>query len=109
MRWIATGAGNGRSARTSCWPAATRDTAAATRSAPLRKAYARGEDDEFVAPTIVGQARPIEDGDAFVFFNFRPDRARQLTTAFDAGTTQYYHDPFDAFAAKAYGAHTSRR
>ncbi|MGB6522675.1 MAG: 2,3-bisphosphoglycerate-independent phosphoglycerate mutase, partial [Candidatus Cybelea sp.] len=32
----------------------------------------------------------------------RPDRARQLTTAFDAGTTQYYHDPFDAFAAKAY-------
>jgi 2,3-bisphosphoglycerate-independent phosphoglycerate mutase len=70
--------------------------------AAVREGYARGEDDEFVAPTIVAQARPIQDGDAFVFFNFRPDRARQLTTAFDAGTTQYYHDPFDAFAAKAY-------
>ncbi len=68
----------------------------------VAEGYARGEDDEFVAPTIVAQARPIQDGDAFVFFNFRPDRARQLTTAFDAGTTQYYHDPFDAFAAKAY-------
>ncbi|HEY1883186.1 MAG TPA: 2,3-bisphosphoglycerate-independent phosphoglycerate mutase [Candidatus Cybelea sp.] len=70
--------------------------------AAVREGYARGEDDEFVAPTIVAQPRPIEDGDAFIFFNFRPDRARQLTTAFDAGTTQYYHDPFDAFAAKAY-------
>ena len=68
----------------------------------VAEGYARGEDDEFVAPTIVAQARPIHDGDAFIFFNFRPDRARQLTTAFDAGTTQYYHDPFDAFAAKAY-------
>jgi 2,3-bisphosphoglycerate-independent phosphoglycerate mutase len=68
----------------------------------VAEAYARGEDDEFVAPTIVAQARPIQDGDAFVFFNFRPDRARQLTTAFDAGTTHYYHDPFDAFAAKVY-------
>ena len=56
----------------------------------VRDAYARGEDDEFVLPTIVGEPRPIEDGDAFIFFNFRPDRARQLTTAFNAGTTIYY-------------------
>src|SRR5580698_10604094 len=53
----------------------------------VREAYARGETDEFVVPTIVGEARPIEDGDAFVFFNFRPNRARQLTTAFNAGTS----------------------
>ena len=52
----------------------------------VRDGYARGEDDEFVLPTIVGEPRPIEDGDAFIFFNFRPDRARQLTTAFDGGT-----------------------
>jgi 2,3-bisphosphoglycerate-independent phosphoglycerate mutase len=46
-------------------------------------AYARGESDEFVKPTIVGQAAPIiKDGDACFFFNFRPDRARQLTRAF---------------------------
>jgi 2,3-bisphosphoglycerate-independent phosphoglycerate mutase len=65
-------------------------------------AYARGEDDEFVLPTIVGEPRPIEDGDAFVFFNFRPDRARQLTTAFDAGTTLYYNGGFEEFACKTY-------
>ncbi|HEY2475414.1 MAG TPA: 2,3-bisphosphoglycerate-independent phosphoglycerate mutase [Candidatus Cybelea sp.] len=68
----------------------------------VRDAYARGEDDEFVAPTAIAQSRPIEDGDAFVFFNFRPDRARQLTTAFNAGTTQYYHDAFDTFTPKQY-------
>ncbi|HEX4012298.1 MAG TPA: 2,3-bisphosphoglycerate-independent phosphoglycerate mutase [Candidatus Cybelea sp.] len=64
--------------------------------------YARGENDEFVEPTIVEPVRPIADGDAFVFFNFRPDRARQLTTAFDAGTTAYYHEPFDAFSSETY-------
>ena len=64
--------------------------------------YARGENDEFVLPTIVGEPRPIEDADAFVFFNFRPDRARQLTTAFDAGTTLYYNGGFEEFACKAY-------
>jgi len=58
------------------------------RSAPnaaraLEEAYARDESDEFVAPTIVGQAQPIvKSGDACFFFNFRPDRARQLTRAF---------------------------
>lgn len=46
-------------------------------------AYARGEDDEFVKPAIVGRARPVRDGDACIFFNFRPDRARQLTTRFN--------------------------
>ena len=64
--------------------------------------YARGEDDEFVLPTIVGELRPIQDGDAIIFFNFRPDRARQLTTAFNAGTTLYYNGGFDAFATKTY-------
>jgi 2,3-bisphosphoglycerate-independent phosphoglycerate mutase len=66
------------------------------------EAYLRGEDDEFVAPTIVGRTRPIEDGDAFVFFNFRPDRARQLTTAFNAGTSLYYDDGFGVFQSKRY-------
>jgi 2,3-bisphosphoglycerate-independent phosphoglycerate mutase len=49
----------------------------------LAAAYARSETDEFVKPTIIGQAAPIVlDGDACFFFNFRPDRARQLTRAF---------------------------
>lgn len=55
---------------------------AASASAALAEAYARDENDEFVIPTIVGEPRPIGDRDAVIFFNFRPDRARQLTMAF---------------------------
>ena len=47
-------------------------------------AYARGENDEFVRPTIVAPEHPssVRDGDVCLFFNFRPDRARELTRAF---------------------------
>ena len=55
---------------------------AATAREAVAAAYARGETDEFIAPTIVGAPRPVGDGDAIVFFNFRPDRARELTLAF---------------------------
>lgn len=55
---------------------------AATAGEALAAAYARGETDEFIVPTIVGEPRPVRDGDAVVFFNFRPDRARELTLAF---------------------------
>jgi 2,3-bisphosphoglycerate-independent phosphoglycerate mutase len=72
-------------------------------AAAVAAGYARGENDEFVRPTIVGEPRPIEDGDSFVFFNFRPDRARQLTTAFNAGTNIYVDDGFGVFASKSYG------
>ena len=37
--------------------------------------------DELLTPHVVGNGARIEDGDAVVFFNFRPDRARQLTWA----------------------------
>ncbi len=53
--------------------------------AAVREAYARGETDEFIKPTvIVKDGRPvatIDDGDVVIFFNFRADRARQLTRA----------------------------
>ena len=48
----------------------------------LHEAYARGENDEFVAPTVLAGSTPMHDGDAAVFMNFRADRARQLTAAF---------------------------
>ncbi|MCA8941097.1 MAG: 2,3-bisphosphoglycerate-independent phosphoglycerate mutase [Planctomycetes bacterium] len=50
----------------------------------VQQAYARGETDEFVQPTIVGEhgRDRIEDGDAVIFFNFRTDRARELTEPF---------------------------
>jgi len=50
--------------------------------AALNAAYARGESDEFVKPTVIDGAAPMRAGDAVVFFNFRADRARQLSAAF---------------------------
>ena len=47
----------------------------------LQQAYARGENDEFVKATFIGQAVAMQDGDVAVFMNFRADRARQLTRA----------------------------
>ncbi len=53
--------------------------------AALQAAYARDEGDEFVQPTLIQAAgepaAAIADGDAVIFMNFRPDRARQLTSA----------------------------
>ena len=59
---------------------------AAAADAALAAAYARGESDEFVAPTLIlgeGETAPavIEDNDAVLFMNFRADRARQLSSA----------------------------
>jgi 2,3-bisphosphoglycerate-independent phosphoglycerate mutase len=50
----------------------------------IRESYQRGVTDEFVEPIVVTRdgdepAATIQDGDAVIFFNFRPDRARQLT------------------------------
>ncbi|HLN59009.1 MAG TPA: 2,3-bisphosphoglycerate-independent phosphoglycerate mutase, partial [Thermoanaerobaculia bacterium] len=60
------------------------ERAASARQA-VENAYSRGENDEFIQPTVVGRpekpSRLISDGDAAVFFNFRADRARQLTRA----------------------------
>ncbi|HET8654679.1 MAG TPA: 2,3-bisphosphoglycerate-independent phosphoglycerate mutase [Longimicrobiaceae bacterium] len=54
--------------------------------AAIAEAYASGESDEFIEPRVVvdenGQPLgPIRDGDGVVFFNFRADRARQLSRA----------------------------
>ncbi len=46
-----------------------------------RAAYERGETDEFITPTTVGEEAAIRPGDAVVCFNFRPDRMRELTRA----------------------------
>jgi len=48
----------------------------------LDAAYLRDENDEFVDPTIIGEAVAIEDHDAIIFMNFRADRAREITRAF---------------------------
>ncbi|MDQ2953067.1 MAG: 2,3-bisphosphoglycerate-independent phosphoglycerate mutase [Chloroflexota bacterium] len=48
----------------------------------VRQAYAKDVGDEQLEPRVIGKGARVEDGDAIVFFNFRPDRARQLTWAF---------------------------
>ncbi|MCQ4315753.1 2,3-bisphosphoglycerate-independent phosphoglycerate mutase [Stutzerimonas zhaodongensis] len=48
----------------------------------LIAAYERGESDEFVKATSIGEPVRVEDGDAVVFMNFRADRARELTRCF---------------------------
>jgi len=50
-------------------------------SEAVRAAYDRGETDEFIRPTVIGDYDGMADGDAAIHFNFRPDRARQLTVA----------------------------
>lgn len=53
--------------------------------ASIRKSYQDGVTDEFVVPTVIQGNFPhavVRDGDAVIFFNFRADRARQLTRAF---------------------------
>lgn len=56
--------------------------AASAREA-VERAYARGENDEFIAPTVIArdgeEPDRLHNGDAAIFFNFRADRARQLT------------------------------
>jgi 2,3-bisphosphoglycerate-independent phosphoglycerate mutase len=47
----------------------------------VRDAYARGESDEFIEPTLVGEEARMRPGDSVIAFNFRPDRMRQLTRA----------------------------
>ncbi len=57
-----------------------------TPQALVEHSYEQGRDDEFVVPAKVkvddAQKAKIKSGDSVVFFNFRPDRARQITRAF---------------------------
>ena len=54
--------------------------------AGLQAAYARDENDEFVKATVIvaegEEVATVNDGDALIFMNFRPDRAREITRAF---------------------------
>ena len=47
--------------------------------AVMQKSYGAGVTDEFIVPTVVTEGAGIKAGDSVIFFNFRPDRARELT------------------------------
>ncbi len=48
----------------------------------IKNSYANEVTDEFMLPTVVDENGKISENDSVVFFNFRPDRARQITRAF---------------------------
>ena len=66
----------------------------------IRASYERGVTDEFIEPTAIRGRPRLEPGDAAIFFNFRPDRARQLTKLLldhghDVTTMTRYSDELD--------------
>lgn len=48
----------------------------------IKNSYENGVTDEFMLPTVIDKNGMIKENDSVVFFNFRPDRARQITRAF---------------------------
>ena len=76
------------------------DATARSALAPIEASHAAGVTDEFIKPVVIVGADgsplgPLQDGDSVIFFNFRADRARQLTRAIA-------FDEFDGFARKVH-------
>jgi len=67
---------------------------AASSAEAIQSSYDRDESDEFVKPTVILEdGKPvslIKDGDSVVFFNFRPDRAREITHCFCDNEFSYF-------------------
>ncbi len=61
--------------------------------ASMNESYANGVTDEFIIPTVLNKEGTIKADDSVVFFNFRPDRARQITRTF-------VDEAFDGFERK---------
>ncbi len=59
----------------------------------IQKSYDEGVTDEFVLPTVIDGGDTIKAGDSVIFYNFRPDRAREITRTFVDGD-------FDGFERK---------
>ena len=52
----------------------------------ILEAYSLGENDEFIAPTSIGEAVKINQDDLVIFMNYRADRAREITLALTSST-----------------------
>ncbi|MBQ8848533.1 MAG: 2,3-bisphosphoglycerate-independent phosphoglycerate mutase [Candidatus Gastranaerophilales bacterium] len=61
-------------------------------SIAIQNSYSKNITDEFVEPTVISERR-IQDNDAIIFFNYRPDRAREITRTFT-------DESFDGFERK---------
>ena len=72
--------------------------------AAVQASYDAGVTDEFIEPIVLDGAPPLEPGDTAIFFNFRPDRGRQLTRllldhGFDVTTMTRYAADLDTQVA----------
>lgn len=67
-----------------------RGTSFTDAAAAVRESYAADVTDEFVKPLVREGYGGVRDGDSIIFYNFRPDRAREMTRAF-------VHPEFDGF------------
>ena len=56
----------------------------------LEESYSKDVTDEFVLPSVIGDYEGIKDGDSVIFFNFRGDRAREISQVF-------YNEAFNSF------------
>jgi 2,3-bisphosphoglycerate-independent phosphoglycerate mutase len=70
-----------------------------TPAMAVQASYDAGVTDEFIEPIVIDDRPRLGQGDAAIFFNFRPDRARQLTIklldgGFDLTTMTRYHEDF---------------
>jgi 2,3-bisphosphoglycerate-independent phosphoglycerate mutase len=68
--------------------------------AAVRRSYERNVTDEFIEPVVIADTPRLSQEDVAIFFNFRPDRARQLSqklleAGFDLTTMTRYRDDFD--------------
>ncbi|MBL4916640.1 2,3-bisphosphoglycerate-independent phosphoglycerate mutase [Szabonella alba] len=79
---------------------AAKGEGAETAAAAVANAHARGETDEFIAPTVIGDYSGARDGDGFFCLNFRADRAREILLALG----QPGFDGFDAAARPRWAA-----
>ncbi len=70
---------------------------ASSAAEAMQQSYDKGETDEFVLPTVVlKNGKPtatVSENDSVIFYNFRPDRAREITRA-------YIYPDFDGFSRK---------
>ncbi|WP_420550229.1 2,3-bisphosphoglycerate-independent phosphoglycerate mutase [Litorivicinus lipolyticus] len=89
---------------------AEHDAASAVQA--LNDAYARDENDEFVAPTLINGGAPFAAGDQVVFMNFRPDRAREMVQALTASEFDGFergHAPIAVTSLTRYAASLDAR
>ena len=71
----------------------------------IKASYAAGVTDEFVKPTVIDKEGLVKSGDVLINFNFRPDRARQITRVFNDKEFTFFDrniDPIKVYCMRQY-------